>query len=197
MTDTDISRRRLLLAAAAGLTAPLLLETPSFADANNIRRLISNTAESEVGSVETGNNNYPLRYKLNGNIVRPAEWCGVFVNYCWVIGGATKKPSMKGSGTAQGHWATYWKSWANKNGRWTGLSGTPAIGDAVVYGHYADSGHIGIVVGVRGSGSSREIMTVEGNVSNKVTAFGWRKPSSMYVTRDGVKRYVSGYVRPV
>ncbi|MEU9507377.1 CHAP domain-containing protein [Micromonospora sp. NPDC048170] len=197
MTSINISRRRLLLATAAGMTAPLLLETPSFADANNTRRLISNLAESEVGSAESGNNYYPIRYKLNSNIIRPAEWCGVFVNYCWAHGGATKKPSMKGSGTAQGHWATYWQDWAKRNGRWTGLSGTPAIGDAVVYGNYAVSGHIGIVVGVRGSGSSREIMTVEGNVGNKVTQFGWRKPSSMYVTRNGVRRYVSGYARPV
>jgi hypothetical protein len=164
-----------------------------------IRVAIANLAKSQIGKREVPSqcggraNCYPKAYKTNKYVVRPDEWCGVFVNWAWTKGGADKRPSMKGSGLKQGHYATYWQKWGKSVKRWRTQAD---IGDAIVYGSYPSSAHIGVVVGVKYSkttGKITYVRTVEGNVGDKVTDKGWRKVGSLY--GRGFK--ASGYVAPV
>ncbi|GAA4634418.1 hypothetical protein GCM10023196_075870 [Actinoallomurus vinaceus] len=164
-----------------------------------IRVAIAKKAITQIGQGEHPSqcggkaNCYPKAYKLKSkNIARPAEWCGVFVNWAWTQGGADKRPSMKGKGVDQGHWATYWQKWGKKVKRW---HKTPNIGDAIVYGNYPDSTHVGVVVGLKYNkkGKVVQVRTVEGNVGDQVTDKKWRKIGNL--TGRGFK--ASGFVSPV
>ena len=159
------------------------------------RAWIANAAISQINKRETGNNNYPIAYKLNRDIMRPAAWCGVFANWAWAKGNASKRPNMKGSGVDQGHWATYWQKWGKRNNRWSPIANrNVGIGDAVVYGTYPASRHVGIVVGVKYDKNHKatQVRTVEGNVGDKVTDTGWRKITAL--TGGGAK--ATGFVSP-
>lgn len=147
-------------------------------------------AQREIGERESGaDDTYPKRYQIPGyGIVYGVDWCGIFVHWVWRHGGATKIPRMKGEGTAQGHWATYWQKWAKDNKRWKDLKNA-APGDAIVYGEYPQSGHIGVVVGVRKDdrGAVTQVQTVEGNVGGAVVRTGWRKLAEL--TGRGLKAH--------
>jgi hypothetical protein len=170
------------------------LDPPSY----TARTRIAKYGKSQIGKKEVPSqcggraNCYPKAYKTNRYVVRPAEWCGVFVNWAWTVGGATRQPSMKGSGINQGHWATYWQKWGKSVKRW---HKTPGIGDGVVYGNYPASTHIGLVVGLKYDKHAKvtQVRTVEGNVGDKVTDRGWRKVGSLY----GRGYKASGFVSPV
>ena len=120
----------------------------------------------------------------------------MFVYWVWTKAGVTKLPSMNTArGTAQGHWATYWQKWAQAHHRWKPISKrNPSVGDAVVYGTYAASGHIGLVVDVKYNRHGRvtHIRTVEGNIADQVSDLGWRKLSEL--TGNGQR--ASGFVSP-
>jgi hypothetical protein len=161
-----------------------------------VRNAIAQAAVSQIGKAESGDNYYPKAYKINGNVVRPAEWCGVFTNWAWWKGGAPKRPNMAGTGIDQGHWATYWQQWGKAHHKWKPLSRKdPRKGDAVVYGNYPASVHVGVVVGVKYGANNKvtQVRTVEGNVSDKVSDLGWRKIGEL--TGRGHK--ASGFVSPV
>lgn len=206
----------LALAALIGLGAlvpnssptadPVLVSAEADPVTWKIRERIAKIAIEERNKPEDppGSNNYPKHYQLNNNIVRPAEWCGVFVNWAWSQGGASKIPQMKApkdkkgkvKHKEQGHYATYWQKWAKNTKRW---KSTPSLGDAVVFGNYPDGkGHVALVVDVKfdKKGKATHVKTVEGNVGQKVTYFDkWRKISDI---RGGEgKRKVSGFVSPV
>lgn len=197
---TSLSLRRsapllLIVALFAGLlgvvapAAPAEAATPA-----QIRAKISSLAIGQIGRRETGNNYYPVAYKTHSYIIRPAAWCGVFSHWAWLKGGATRRPNMTGSGTAQGHWATYWQKWGQNNGRWKPISRrNPAKGDVVVYGNYPASRHVGVVVGTRTVGGRLQVRTVEGNFDNKVADRGWRNITSL----TGGGAAATGFVSPV
>lgn len=184
-------------AAQAGPTSASAPASAAKADPTSVRfrAAIAKAAISQIGKRETGVNYYPATYKLNRDILRPVAWCGVFANWAWYKGNASKRPNMKGKGVDQGHWATYWQKWGKKNNRWSPISkGSPAQGDAIVYGNYPASVHVGIVVDVRRDkkGNVSHVRTVEGNVADKVTDTGWRKITAL--TGSGKK--ASGFVSP-
>ena len=161
-----------------------------------VRALIAGSALGEVGKGESGGENYyPKKYKISKKIVRPAEWCGVFTNWAWYAGGVAARPPATGKNENQLHWATYWQKWGQKHKKWHKASQRKVdIGDAVVYGNFPQSGHIGVVVGVKYDKKKRAtwVMTVEGNVGDKVTNKGWRKIGNL--TGRGYK--ASGFVSP-
>ncbi|WP_433272148.1 CHAP domain-containing protein [Actinosynnema sp. CS-041913] len=168
-----------------------------------IREAIAERAIGQIGQRETGVNNYPKRYQDidKKNVVRPAEWCGVFVNWAWASAGVPQRPRMKAPRGApaidQGHWATYWQKWGKANGRWKAIGKRDVSkGDAVVYGNYpAEIAHVGVVVDVKRDPKTLKVThvrTVEGNVGNKVTDLKWRKITAL--TGRGVK--ASGFVSP-
>lgn len=188
----------LVATVAIGLVGGVVVapSAASAASSAKIRASIAKLAIGEIGKRESGSNYYPKKYKLSGSIMRPAAWCGIFANWAWTKGGATKKPNMTGSGTNQGHWATYWQKWGKKNNRWKAISKRSADkGDAVVYGNYPDSRHVGLVVAVKKdkAGKVTHVRTVEGNYSDKVADRGWRKIGSM--SGGGAK--ATGFVSPV
>lgn len=214
---TAIGRRRLpaaLLGVVAALTIGLVgfgtaaavqADPPQNAYYQEIRNAIAAKAiaENKKPSKETtdhGTNHFPARYKLK-NVVRPAEWCGVFVNYVWAKGGATKRPSMKGKSVDQGHWATYWQKWGKSNKRWKSISKrNPAKGDAIVYGNYPESVHVGVVVAVKydRKGKATHVKTVEGNIGDNVKSptyngSTWRPINQL----TGRGKKASGFVSPV
>lgn len=161
-----------------------------------IRAKIASLAVGQINKQETGTNYYPIAYKTHSYIVRPAAWCGVFAHWAWFKGGATRRPNMTGSGVNQGHWATYWQKWGQNNSRWKPISQRKvAKGDAVVYGNFPASVHVGIVVDVRNDASGRatSVRTVEGNLSNKVKDTGWRSITGL----TGGGRAATGFVSPV
>jgi hypothetical protein len=187
----------MIAALALGLLGGLTPATAAqAATPAQIRAKIASLAVSQVGKRETGTNYYPIAYKTHSYIIRPAAWCGIFSHWAWYKGGATRRPNMTGSGTAQGHWATYWQKWGQNNRRWKPISQRKvAKGDVVVYGNYPRSAHVGVVVDVRYSSSGRatSVRTVEGNLSNKVTNTGWRS-----ITRlTGGGYAATGFVSPV
>jgi hypothetical protein len=198
--------RSVLLVAAlpVALTAALVLgvatlapsaaaETEAKADK---RTAIAKAAISQIGKREQPTNMYPKAYKISSNIIRPAAWCGVFANWAWWKGGATKRPNMAGSGVNQGHWATYWQKWGKDNNRWKPISRRSAAkGDAVVYGNFPASVHVGIVVAVKknSAGKVTQVRTVEGNLSDMVKDTGWRNIGSL----TGGGERATGFVSPV
>lgn len=165
------------------------------------RAEIARLAISQIGAREHGGeDHYPKRYQNidKKNISRPAEWCGVFTYWAWAKAGVTKLPPMNiaANGTAQGHWATYWKKRGADHNRWKPISArNPKIGDAIVYGDYNDVGHVGVVVGVKHNrnGKATHVRTVEGNVADKVTDLGWRKITEL----TGGGRQATGFVSPI
>jgi len=187
----------LIVALALGTLGVLAPATAAeAATPAQIRAKIVSLVKGQVGKRETGNNYYPVAYKTHSYIVRPAAWCGVFSHWAWYKGGATRRPNMTGSGTAQGHWATYWKKWGETNRRWKPIAQKKvAKGDVIVYGTYPASRHVGVVTDVRNDASGRatSVRTVEGNLSNKVTDTGWRSINSL--TGGGAR--ATGFVSPV
>ncbi|EXG81870.1 CHAP domain-containing protein [Cryptosporangium arvum] len=166
------------------------------APGDDIRQRIAQAAVSQIGQREQGTNLYPIRYKTSSAVLRPAAWCGIFANWSWRQGGVTLRPNMSGLGVAQGHWATYWQDWGRRNGRWKPIAARrAALGDAVVYGNYPASRHVGIVVGVRygQDGRVRQVRTVEGNLRDQVTDTRWRD-----ITRlGGGGTVATGFVSPI
>jgi hypothetical protein len=160
------------------------------------RNAIAAAAVSQIGKAESGDNYYPQAYKINNNIIRPAEWCGVFTNWAWWKAGIAVRPNMAGESVYQGHWATYWQKWGQDHGRWKPLDNRDARkGDAVVYGNFPDSVHVGVVVGVRYGANNQvtHVRTVEGNVSDQVSDLGWRKIGEL----TGRGQRATGFVSPV
>ncbi|WP_033437187.1 CHAP domain-containing protein [Saccharothrix sp. NRRL B-16314] len=143
-----------------------------------VRQEIVDHALREVGQREAKGNYYPEKYQQTGQgVLRPAEWCGVFVNWAWTTGGVPDKPSMRpepgGSVLDQAHWATYWQKWGKANGRWKDIGERDVEpGDAVVYGNYPDMhAHVGLVVEVKYDRTGRQathVRTVEGNFGDRV-----------------------------
>jgi hypothetical protein len=189
-------RRLAVLAVATAALAAVLTVLPTSPASADVRSAIANAAISQIGKAETGTNYYPIAYKISDSIVRPAAWCGIFANWAWWKGGATARPNMTGSGTAQGHWATYWQKWAKDHSRWKPIANkNPAPGDVVVYGNYPDSRHVGVVVEVRkgSDGKVTQVRSVEGNFGDKVTDRGWRAIGSL--TGGGAS--ATGFASPV
>lgn len=160
--------------------APALAQPGAVADRDQwrIRQDIVDHALREVGQREGRGNYYPEKYQaVAPGILRPAEWCGVFVNWAWTTAGVPNGPSMRPAPGAsvleQGHWATYWQKWGRENGRWKDIAERDvAPGDAVVYGNYPDMhAHVGLVVEVKYDRTGRKathVRTVEGNFGDRV-----------------------------
>ena len=183
--------------ATAAQAAPAAAQAASAqASSVKIRDAIVWAAASQVGQRETGTNYYPVRYKISAQIQRPAAWCGVFTNWAWYAGHATKRPNMAGVGVNQGHFATYWQKWAKANKRWKPIGQRRvARGDVIVYGSFAQSGHVGVVIDVRinAKGRATAVRTVEGNVRDRVVDTGWRSINAL----TGRNLRASGFVSPV
>lgn len=161
-----------------------------------IRAAIAKAALSQVGQHESGGQNYyPVRYKIGPDVLRPREWCGVFVNWAWYKGHAPSRPPMRGPGMKQGHYATYWQLWAKKHHKWRPLS-KPELGAAVVYGNYPASGHIGVIVEIRYYKGKKQVRTVEGNVGDKVVKKPWRYVTKLYGGQgpNGKPLHADGFV---
>ena len=119
--------------------------------------------------------------------------------------GVTNRPRMRkpadGAETDQGHFATYWQKWGRANGKWKPIAKrNPSKGDAVVYGNHVNwKGHVGVVVDVKFDPRTQKVthvLTVEGNLGDKVTRTGWRKITNLTVNRAGSKLEASGFVSP-
>ena len=208
MRFTDLKRRfrpvTLVAVMPVALTAALVLGVATLAPTASaetngkadIRGAIAHAAITQIGKREQPTNMYPKAYQFRSNIVRPAAWCGVFANWAWWKGGVSKRPNMSGSGVNQGHWATYWQKWGKANGRWKPISRhSAAKGDAVVYGTFPDSVHVGIVVDVRknSAGKVTKIRSVEGNLSDMVKDTWWRNIGDL----SGGGKKATGFVSPV
>ncbi|XVS66127.1 CHAP domain-containing protein [Actinosynnema sp. CA-299493] len=168
-----------------------------------VRQEIVDHALRQVGQREGNGNYYPPQYQVAGQgVLRPAEWCGVFVNWAWTTAGVRDKPSMRPAPGAsvldQGHWATYWQKWGKANGRWKDIAERDvAPGDAVVYGNYPDMhAHVGLVVEVRYDRTGRKathVRTVEGNFDERVVYSKLRKVEGL---NAGKYLQASGFVSP-
>jgi hypothetical protein len=104
--------------------------------------------------------------------------------------------STAGVGVNQGHFATYWQKWAKANKRWKPIGQRRvARGDVIVYGSFAQSGHVGVVIDVRinAKGRATAVRTVEGNVRDRVVDTGWRSINAL----TGRNLRASGFVSPV
>jgi len=185
--------------SASGAAAVTSTSTMPPEPGSTLGRRIAHLARQEVGAHErTGQNDYPRKYqRANKHIVYGEAWCGIFTYWVWTKAGVVRRPSMNPSrGNEQGHYATYWQEWASDHQRWKPLKKrNPEVGDLVVYGTFAVSGHIGVVVDVKYNrrGKATHIRTVEGNLSNhQVGDLGWRKLSEL--TGNGQK--ASGFVSP-
>jgi cell wall-associated NlpC family hydrolase len=91
-------------------------------------------------------------------------WCSYFTS--WVAQQAGVPVGDRGQGLG---WVPDVEKWAEQNGRWVpASSGTPAVGDLVVFDRNGDglTDHIGVVTGVRPDGGFE---TVEGNSSDAVS----------------------------
>ena len=168
-----------------------------------IRQEIVDQALRQVGQREGNGNYYPPQFQVPGQgILRPAEWCGVFVNWAWTAAGVPDRPSMRPAPGAsvldQGHWATYWQKWGKANGRWKGIDQRDvAPGDAVVYGNYPDMhAHVGLVVEVKYDRTGRKathVRTIEGNFGDRVVYSKLRKIEGL---NAGKYLQASGFVSP-
>ncbi|MFC6090428.1 hypothetical protein Q5530_14120 [Saccharothrix sp. BKS2] len=168
-----------------------------------VRQDIVDHALREVGQREGRGNYYPEKYQQVGQgVLRPAEWCGVFVNWAWTTAGVPDRPSMRpapgGSVLDQGHWATYWQKWGRSNGRWKDIAERDVEpGDAVVYGNYPDMhAHVGLVVEVKYDRTGRRathVRTVEGNFGERVV---YSKLRPIEGLNAGRYLKASGFVSP-
>ncbi|MCE6997675.1 hypothetical protein LZG04_23160 [Saccharothrix sp. S26] len=206
---TGRAKRAALGALLAGALlaggAPAYAQEQSLGDQAEwrIRQDIVDHALREVGRREGNGNYYPPQYQLPGQgVLRPAEWCGVFVNWAWTTGGVPDRPSMRPAPGAsvldQGHWATYWQKWGKLNGRWKDIAERDvAPGDAVVYGNYPDMhAHVGLVVEVKYDRTGRKathVRTVEGNFGDRVVYSKLRKIEGL---NAGKYLQASGFVSP-
>ncbi|MDU0288711.1 CHAP domain-containing protein [Saccharothrix longispora] len=168
-----------------------------------IRQDIVDHALREVGQREGNGNFYPEKYRdVEPGVLRPAEWCGVFVNWAWATAGVVDKPSMRPAPGAsvleQGHWATYWQKWGKATGRWKDISERDVEpGDAVVYGNFPDfHAHVGLVVEVkydRTGLKATHVRTVEGNFGDRVV---YSKLRSIEGLNAGKYLKATGFVSP-
>ncbi|MDQ2585750.1 CHAP domain-containing protein [Saccharothrix yanglingensis] len=168
-----------------------------------IRQDIVDHALREVGQREGKGNFYPEKYRdVEPGVLRPAEWCGVFVNWAWATAGVVDKPSMRPAPGAsvleQGHWATYWQKWGKTTGRWKDISERDVEpGDAVVYGNFPDfHAHVGLVVEVKYDRTGRKathVRTVEGNFGDRVV---YSKLRSIEGLNAGKYLKATGFVSP-
>ncbi len=168
-----------------------------------VRQEIVDHALLQVGQREGNGNYYPPQYQVAGQgVLRPAEWCGVFVNWAWTTAGVPDRPAMRPAPGAsvldQGHWATYWQKWGKATGRWKDISERDvAPGDAVVYGNYPDMhAHVGLVVEVKYDRTGRKathVRTVEGNFGDRVVYSKLRKIEGL---NAGKYLRASGFVSP-
>jgi len=168
-----------------------------------VRQEIVDNALRQVGQREGNGNYYPPQYQVAGQgVLRPAEWCGVFVNWAWTTAGVPDRPSMRPAPGAsvldQGHWATYWQKWGKATGRWKDIAEREvAPGDAVVYGNYPDMhAHVGVVVEVKYDRTGRKathVRTVEGNFGERVVYSKMRKIEGL---NAGRYLQASGFVSP-
>lgn len=207
-----MTRRATRAVLGAALAASLLLGgSPALAQAQplgdqaqwRIRQEIVDQALRQVGQREGNGNYYPPQYQIEGQgVLRPAEWCGVFVNWAWTTAGVPDRPSMRPAPGAsvldQGHWATYWQKWGKANGRWKDIAERDvAPGDAVVYGNYPDMhAHVGLVVEVKYDRTGRKathVRTVEGNFGDRVVYSKLRKIEGL---NAGKYLQASGFVSP-
>ncbi|MFE2753949.1 CHAP domain-containing protein [Actinosynnema sp. NPDC059335] len=207
-----MTRRATRAVLGAALAASLLLGgSPALAQAEplgdqaqwRIRQEIVDQALRQVGQREGNGNYYPPQYQVEGQgVLRPAEWCGVFVNWAWTTAGVPDRPSMRPAPGApvldQGHWATYWQKWGKANGRWKDIAERDvAPGDAVVYGNYPDMhAHVGLVVEVRYDRTGRKathVRTVEGNFDDRVVYSKLRKIEGL---NAGKYLQATGFVSP-
>ena len=199
-------------ALGAVLTGALLVAgAPAHAQAQplgdqaewRIRQEIVDHALRQVGQREGNGNYFPPQYQLAGQgVLRPAEWCGVFVNWAWTTAGVPDRPSMRPAPGAsvldQGHWATYWQKWGKTTNRWKDIAERDvAPGDAVVYGNYPDMhAHVGLVVEVKYDRTGRNathVRTIEGNFGDRVVYSKLRKIEGL---NAGKYLQASGFVSP-
>ncbi|GAA2675174.1 MULTISPECIES: CHAP domain-containing protein [Actinosynnema] len=190
-------------AALLGAVAVPAQAAPGELEQWRVRQEIVDKAMAEVGQRESGPELYPERYQqVDSAVMRPAQWCGVFVNWAWTVGGVKDRPAMRpapgSSGLDQGHWATYWQKWARENGKWRDISERNVeMGDVVVFGQYPSMfAHVGLVVEVRYDDSglkATHVRTVEGNYGDRVAYTRWRKIDGLSA---GFGRPASGFVSP-
>ncbi|WP_157641178.1 CHAP domain-containing protein [Longispora albida] len=137
-------------ALLAGVTAIVALTAGQANAAPTLGEKIAAKAKTQVGVKETGNNCNPYG---------PCQaWCADFVRWVW------KKSGAKTSGTNS--LAASFKSYGQANGTYRGRTGTPKVGDAVMFDWNNDGkiDHVSIVVKV----GSTTIDTVGGNESGAV-----------------------------
>lgn len=133
----------------------------------SVRTRIKQLAEAELG-VTDGN-------KYHQGIGSPSDaWCQYFVNWVWGRAGVSNMFSANGF-TGNFYW------WAVNRGLADDWPATVEVGDALLFGsgpsNPSTSLHVGIVVEKRADG---QVVTVDGNYSNRVTRVGPYYPQSAW-----------------
>jgi peptidoglycan hydrolase-like protein with peptidoglycan-binding domain len=118
---------------------------------DSLRQQILNVAESQIGTLEYGNNSGPCTKYPNYFGRGTESWCADFVSWVYThAGDAMNDP-----------WCPGIEQTAKSDGKWKGRS-NPQPGDRVLFDWNGDgvADHVGIVKGVNSDGS---IETIEGN----------------------------------
>ncbi|MFC0498522.1 CHAP domain-containing protein [Streptomyces mutabilis] len=144
---------------ASGWTQQLLSAAPRTVSCKSVSTLgqdIANAANAEVGKTFTS---YPFTYDY--------AWCAEFVKYIWAGEDVDYASQLDARA-----WSLY--KYGTNHGTWK--TGSPKVGDAVLYDKDGTLGdneadHVNIVVGVSSDGT--QIQTVGGNESHKVSKSGW------------------------
>lgn len=135
---------------------------------------IIKTAETEIGTAETGNNNNKYGAALGQNNV---AWCGIFVGWCIKqVTGSTPEFSYASAGTYA--YAARKNGWGTYHAYGSGYE--PKRGDIFIENY--DGGNYASHVGFVRSSSGSKFDTVEGNSSNKVNTQTKISASCTFVT---------------
>lgn len=160
------------------------------------RQTVANIALSQVGYHEgsyagtsSGSNNKCEynRWYYNSNSAYGSNyaWCAVFTTWCMREAGVST--SVYNAKYLES--VSSIKNWFTDRSRYYSYSSyTPKVGDIAIF---SSSSHVGIVVGVSGSGKSAKVTIVAGNDSNQVRKFT--------ITNDNVNHgngSVKGYCVP-
>ena len=128
--------------------------------ASGSREEIVDIARKEVGYRERAGN----CVKYWGGVCE--FWCADFASWVWDKAGIKigRTPHCNG-----------FMDWGQKKTKWKPVTGSPEVGDAILYGSPGNCEHIGLVEKVHGNGM---ITTIEGNWGDAVTRRGPFKPET-------------------
>ena len=172
-------------AAVSGLSVlPAHADTPSS---------IVSAVQSQLNDGHTGSNGagYSDGVNQGGSLANPTEWCADFAGWAWAQAGVADL-GILGDGAA---------SFYDYGRRYGTLSGTPQVGDAVVFGYNASSdsaAHVAIVTAVNSNGTinwiggnqgTSGLVTQDSGMPGGVGDYEW--------TDDGSNVDLSGFIAPV